>query len=479
MDPGHISAQFFDKKLCDEFARPEGTAKAYHLSILEVPDQPLSAPRPVSRFGFAVGVTVSLVLHALAALLLADGFKGHRPTQAIEAVEVDLVELLEVSPPEPDPAEDATAITEEELRQEEDEAEEDQTPVEAEVDPAPEPTPETQNDILEEDPVEAPIEQLQAVVEFSEEDKAPAGREDEDPEQVDTSVETAEAEDLPAEDAGTPEVEVVAPEQEEPQIEEPEAEEVETAALQPEDEVAEGVTEEPVLAEPEASEQPEELTSEEDPAETEEPAPPSEPADESAADNDLSEEIEAGVSTNELQPENAGESVDEPEPESSNKTAEEPKEGAGTGEIIIAAIPRTKPPAPVRTARQTSRGGGPPPVRRLLSDTVIASDPRMRTAIRGMPPGARLNALCITELEAQLKSQRPPFNPDLMPSLRPRRGTVLEPGGRVGFRSFGNWYDVVFRCKVNRSITKVESFSYEVVGAVPRSQWRTRGFPAN
>lgn len=108
----------------------------------------------------------------------------------------------------------------------------------------------------------------------------------------------------------------------------------------------------------------------------------------------------------------------------------------------------------------------------------ISDDPRMRTAMNGMPQAARVDLLCMTELRAQLRTATPPYQPDLLPSFRLESGTVLQPR-RAAFRAGGQWYDLAFRCELNTQVTRVESFTFRVGAPVPRSEWSARRFPGN
>jgi hypothetical protein len=99
-----------------------------------------------------------------------------------------------------------------------------------------------------------------------------------------------------------------------------------------------------------------------------------------------------------------------------------------------------------------------------------------QTAIDGMPRGMRVAELCTTELREQLRHSPQGFRPELLPSYRLQQGNVLEIK-RGAFRASARWYDMSFRCEVDTEGTKVLSFAYDVGAAIPKSQWRSRGFP--
>ena len=152
-------------------------------------------------------------------------------------------------------------------------------------------------------------------------------------------------------------------------------------------------------------------------------------------------------------------------------------------EAVARAIAATTPGSGGLSFARPSGGGGEGELAggttatRLFSRD-ISDDPRMRTAMNGMPQAARVDLLCMTELRAQLRTATPPYQPDLLPSFRLESGTVLQPR-RAAFRAGGQWYDLAFRCELNTQVTRVESFTFRVGAPVPRSEWSARGFPDN
>jgi hypothetical protein len=50
---------------------------------------------------------------------------------------------------------------------------------------------------------------------------------------------------------------------------------------------------------------------------------------------------------------------------------------------------------------------------------------------------------------------------------------------RSQFNADGQWYDLSFRCEIDADATKVVSFAFDIGNPVPRSEWRSRGFPEN
>lgn len=152
-------------------------------------------------------------------------------------------------------------------------------------------------------------------------------------------------------------------------------------------------------------------------------------------------------------------------------------------EAVARAIAATTPGSGGLSFARPSGGGGEGELAggttatRLFSRD-ISDDPRMRTAMNGMPQAARVDLLCMTELRAQLRTATPPYQADLLPSFRLESGTVLQPR-RAAFRAGGQWYDLAFRCELNTQVTRVESFTFRVGAPVPRAEWSARGFPRN
>ncbi|KQV64448.1 DUF930 domain-containing protein [Rhizobium sp. Root1220] len=103
-------------------------------------------------------------------------------------------------------------------------------------------------------------------------------------------------------------------------------------------------------------------------------------------------------------------------------------------------------------------------------------DPVAKTAMNDLSRGMRVAELCTTELREQLLHSPSGYRPELLPSYRLSSGTVLEVK-RGAFRGSGRWYDMSYRCEVDADATKVMSFAFDVGDPVPKSQWRSRGFP--
>lgn len=175
----------------------------------------------------------------------------------------------------------------------------------------------------------------------------------------------------------------------------------------------------------------------------------------------------------------------------------EPDPSPGQGDLearLSQARPTQKPAPSERPARQnqptatreasrvggsTSGSAGVPPLARAreLFSNQILGDTRSQTAMRGMGPAQRLNLLCMTELDAQLRSFDPGRPPEMLPSFRPSGGTVLEPA-QAAYRSRGVWYDLAFRCEADDEIRKVQAFSFRVGPPIRPAQWAERGLPS-
>ncbi|MBO9124912.1 DUF930 domain-containing protein [Rhizobium sp. 16-488-2b] len=146
--------------------------------------------------------------------------------------------------------------------------------------------------------------------------------------------------------------------------------------------------------------------------------------------------------------------------------------------VVTTEITQAKPKEVAKADPAASAAPAADPmtkVKKLYSQNDTGGDVA-RTAIDGMPRGMRVAELCTTELREQLRHSPQRFRPELLPSYRLQQGNVLEIK-RGAFRASARWYDMSFRCEVDTDGTKVLSFAYDVGAAIPKSQWRSRGFP--
>ncbi|WP_153768132.1 DUF930 domain-containing protein [Labrenzia sp. CE80] len=408
---------------------------------------------------FGLGLLLSLLLHVGLAVVLIGGVslpevatEPEQPTIQVELVpppepEIPEPETLEPEEPEPETPEEP------EPEPEEPEPEpEKQEPAAEEPPPPPEPAPEPEEPAESEaEPAPAPLEVLQPVVEFGDEDSSsgeaqdgdaaeePEDPSDELPEEL-TLEEQAiqEALDEEADAAGEPDAELT-PEADPDTELEPELEDAASETLETESEAE---------SELEAEDVPE-------------------------ADEGQEEQAETEV---------VGDPGPDPGPELAPDT--EPEDFGTVGRIVSSATPNRKPAAPPARSTSNAAAGnrgtgtgrvGTRPVRRLLSDGIL-NNGRTRTAMAGMSRAQRMDLLCMTELRAQLRADNPARPPEALPSFRQPAGNVLEPG-LAAFRAAGQWYDLAFRCEVDDRATRVLTFSYGIGRAVPRSEWQSRGFP--
>lgn len=141
----------------------------------------------------------------------------------------------------------------------------------------------------------------------------------------------------------------------------------------------------------------------------------------------------------------------------------------------IAATPDT--PGPDAVAVPAPAPDRPQADNRALDSRRDTGAAVATTAMEALPRGVRAGELCVTELREQLRRSLPPFWPDLLPAYRLDEGTVLQVR-RGAFRAEAQWYELSFRCEIDEAATRVESFTFQVGAAVPRSQWQERGLPS-
>ncbi|AKH99504.1 protein of unknown function (DUF930) [Hoeflea sp. IMCC20628] len=145
-----------------------------------------------------------------------------------------------------------------------------------------------------------------------------------------------------------------------------------------------------------------------------------------------------------------------PEPRLGEPTASQPP--ADTGAIDEATVPDV-----LNEARQ-------------LFSTSISDNPAAMVAMGNLPRGLRASQLCTTELREQLRSGPEPYGLELLPSYRLDTGNVLTETN-AAFRADGAWYSLSFRCTVDDDALKVTGFAHSVGAAIPRADWKARGFP--
>lgn len=491
-------------------------------------NRPVPDPGTTDRLDFVWGLLAAILLHGLVALVLLGKISGYETQPGQTPIDVQIVPVPELQLPEettpPEPQQETPAAEEPpaqdqppEQDQPQDQAQEQEQQVPPEQtrqqlqeqaeekpqEPEPEPAP-------EEEPAPAPAETadaepaasvMQPVQEFAEEDSAPAQTsdaplaepQDTAPDAETTSQDQSAPADVPpgeGPEAEAPGVVTDNTTQEPAQESQADAGEQSGAAGAADGETDQGTEDaapEDLAAQPppETSEDVQDEVQSQDQVET-----------------DLAEEVDplagpqSGTASTQLpvpevKPQETGDAGTGAEVNVGEADEIAPEDYGTVGPIVTAAVPALKPPAPSRrqTGRQGQRqgggggqrreapsgggGGGNLIAARQLYSSDILGDQRARTAMRGMPEGQRLNLLCMTELRAQL-SAASAVPPELLPSFRPRGGTVLEPR-RAAFRSLGRWFDVPFRCETDSGVTRVEKFGFRIGNEIPKSQWLSRG----
>ncbi len=168
--------------------------------------------------------------------------------------------------------------------------------------------------------------------------------------------------------------------------------------------------------------------------------------------------------------------IPEPEPEPGQVAdAETTPDEPGTAGSTISLI--TPTPRPVQNPVSETGEPGATTETPQLSNEAVLDDPRILTAMAGMPRSQRINLLCMTVMRNQLETARPPRPPQYLPAFDLPAGNVLHPP-EAAFLSQGKWFELEFRCEVDDGATKVQKFNYQIGEAIPRSQWSQRGFPS-
>ncbi|WP_293724097.1 DUF930 domain-containing protein [Stappia sp.] len=452
----------------------------------------MDTPEPFWMKYMGAGLALSILLHLVAGYLLVHGIEASRTLPAIreEPVEVTMVSPEELAEAEEKAAEEEVAREDEQPEAPpppEEQSPEEQSPEDRKDEQASPETPEAEETARDAVPEPEPEAEPEAVPEPG----APEVREDEQTPEEPASEEAAEDQPAADEPAASP----LSPGAEAPLRQD-------MRVFQPVTEFGEedsgnreldgGNTQDaPANGEGEAAGEPAEQAddgsaeaADETPAEAEDmpEGPENADAPENADTPEASapEVLETGPSDSDT--DMIGMPDGEPGTAASGVPREKPADIAE-----IAARARVAPAQATRTQAVPDDqlppgvsvpGSGIGPSGGRLFSHALSNDPRVRTAMRGMPHAARADLLCMTELRGQLRIATPSYNPDILPSFRLREGNVLQPR-RAAFRAAGQWYELSFRCELNEQITRVERFSFRVGAPIPRSQWRERGFPLN
>lgn len=171
-----------------------------------------------------------------------------------------------------------------------------------------------------------------------------------------------------------------------------------------------------------------------------------------------------------------------------------PVELASPGEGAAPSISKTENAAAPRNATETASesghksGGGPaasqtkdgsakPALKKAkkLFSAKANDDPMAAVALGIMSRSQRGAVLCNSELGAQLANGSPQYAASRLPMPPLTSGNVIDT--QTAFSTRSQWYDVTFRCEVDKDATKVLSFAYDVGPAIPKSEWKKRRLP--
>lgn len=108
------------------------------------------------------------------------------------------------------------------------------------------------------------------------------------------------------------------------------------------------------------------------------------------------------------------------------------------------------------------------------------SDPRVKKALGKLPPNRRIVQICTIEALEQVRHNSPDSVPEGMVPFSDHGGLIAGPklsasGG--AFFSGGNWYAIDFSCETNAEVTEITAFRFDLKGAIPRNEWKSRKLP--
>ncbi len=161
----------------------------------------------------------------------------------------------------------------------------------------------------------------------------------------------------------------------------------------------------------------------------------------------------------------------------SNSHVEGIASGVASADKLRETVPEAVAKAEPQPAKTPAKDDAKPLTKatKLFSRSITESE-AATTAMADIPRGLRAGQLCATELREQLRHAPAAYRPDVLPAYKLPTGTVLDIK-QAAFRASAQWYNIKFRCEVDEEAMKVVSFAYDIGGAVPRNEWRSRGFP--
>lgn len=169
----------------------------------------------------------------------------------------------------------------------------------------------------------------------------------------------------------------------------------------------------------------------------------------------------------------------EPENEPAKQELKEPPALAtAKSENAIALPDAAEPPMPKPAdAPKKQEAAKPKEAKKLFSQTATG-DVIATAAMGNVPRGVRAGRLCVTELREQLRNSWPPYFPDLLPSYRLEEGMAVIDAPKAAFRVNGDWYDLSYRCEVDKNATKVVAFAFRVGDLLSPSERQRRRLPS-
>ncbi|PWE52271.1 hypothetical protein DEM27_32000 [Metarhizobium album] len=108
------------------------------------------------------------------------------------------------------------------------------------------------------------------------------------------------------------------------------------------------------------------------------------------------------------------------------------------------------------------------------------SDPRVKKALGKLPPNRRIVQICTIEALEQVRHSARNSVPEGMVPFSDEGGLIAGPklsasGG--AFFSGGKWYAIDFSCETNAEVTEITAFRFDIKGAIPRNEWKSRKLP--
>jgi hypothetical protein len=165
------------------------------------------------------------------------------------------------------------------------------------------------------------------------------------------------------------------------------------------------------------------------------------------------------------------------QPEEPKKPQEPPTLTASKAENPAPQPDKPEEPTPKPAEAAKKQEAAKPKEAKKLFSQKNTGDVLATTAMADVPRGVRAGRLCVTELRDRLRNSLPPYFPDLLPSFRLEDDTTVIDAPKAAFRVGGQWFDLSYRCEVDKNATRVMAFTFRVGDLLSPGERQRRRLP--